>query len=483
VNIALERLIERLRSETALSSDPWKQVNAYIAVDNALEAAIAEAKGRVLGSAVAWGADGQELARRAHEATRSLGNIGLFISEACEAVRADDANDVQLQQVIVIALANYGSSLRWSAMLRNGRNNASYPAVHSLYLRAERIGVALAPGRIFRDGETRTLNAESHYLRNLLLPLLCHESLDPQQLEVVDNWLWDWLPDYRLTRQMLATAPRLWVDLEGRTGVSLRQFMPEGEDVRHLVIARMPQQIREATAAFHEGQIPGSGCSTAFPIEAHTGVLDHLQMLWDQVQNGAPKRRHDRVTRLEPLRIEAMVGLDEIVAASHGHRREEGVRWMHVHDESEGGAALIVDAALWETIWHGDLIGIRTDATAIPHVGVVVRKFARDSGDCAIGVQWIALEPRLLSINDLSGEAGPRSIPTIYVPGENDSGDMDSIILDERSFAHDSPYELAFADRVFEVRLNRLLRRGRGWVAAGYEIVGIRKRTREALVA
>src|ERR1700741_2406894 len=131
MNIALERLIERLRSETALSSDPWKQVNVYIAVDNALEAAIAEAKGRVLGSAVAWGADGQELARRAHEATRALGNIGLFISESCEAMRVDDSNDAQIQQVILVALANYGSCLRWSALLRNGRNNASYPAVHS----------------------------------------------------------------------------------------------------------------------------------------------------------------------------------------------------------------------------------------------------------------------------------------------------------------------------------------------------------------
>ena len=483
MNPSIDRIIEKLRTQTALCSDPWAQASVYSAVDATVDAAINESKSRVLASAIAWGGEGQELAQGAAQATRSLGNIGLFLSEACEAAPRDDAKDERLKQVILTALANYASSIRWSVMLRNGRNDLPFAAIHSLYRRAESLGVALAAGRIVRDGVTRNLNAESHYLRSLLLPVLCHESLDPQQIEIVDSWLWEWLPEYRLTRQMLSSSPRLWIDLEGRDGVSLRQFMPEGEDVRHLVVSKLGNQIRQATESFHAGVVPGSGCSTTFPIEAHTSVLDHLLNLWDQIQNGAAKRRFDRFTRVEPLRVEALVGLAEIFAGTQPRKKGTPMRWMHVHDESEGGAALILDGALWETIWHGDIVGIRVDPDAMPHVAVVVRKFAIEDRDFAIGVEWIAREPRRLDMHDPSREAQGGAVPILYLPGEDDTGRGDTMILDEKHFQHDGRYELAFDDRVFEARLNRLMRRGRGWVSAGYEVIGVRKRLPSEMLA
>ena len=484
MNPSIDRILEKLRSETALCSDPWAQVNVYMAVDAAVDAAIRETKDRVLASAIAWGGEGQDLAQGAAHTTRTLGNIGLFLSEACEAMREDDSQDERLKQVILAALANYASSIRWSVMLRNRGATTPFAAIHALYRRAESLGIALAAGRIVRDGIVRNLNAESHYLRGLLLPVLCHESLDPQQVEIVDNWLWEWLPEYRLTRQMLSSSPRLWVDLQGSAGVSLRQFMPEGNDVRHLVVSKMGNQIRAATESFHDGQIPGSGCSTTFPIEAHSGVLDHLLDVWDQIQNGAPKRRFDRYTRVEPLRVEALVGLPEIFAGTQPRKKGAPMRWMHVHDESEGGAALVVDSALWETIWHGDVIGIRVDADAMPHIAVVVRKFSIEDRDFGIGVEWLAREPRRLNMRDPSREAQGGLVPILYIPGDDESGRGDTIVLDEKHFQPDGCYELAFEDRVFDARLNRLMRRGRGWVAAGYEITGLRKRNpSEALAA
>jgi hypothetical protein len=483
VNPSIDRIIEKLRAETALCSDPWAQINVYTAVDAAVDAAINETKSRVLASAIAWGGEGQDLAESAAHTTRSLGNIGLFLAEACDAAREDDSQDERLKQVILTALANYASSIRWSVMLHGRPNAAPFAAIHSLYRRAESLGMALAAGRIVRDGIARNLNAESHYLRSLLLPVLCHESLDPQQIEIVDSWLWEWLPEFRLTRQMISSSPRLWIDLEGRGGVSLRQFMPEGNDVRHLVVSKLGNQIRQATESFHAGEVPGNGCSTTFPIEAHTGVLDHLLNVWDQIQNGAPKRRFDRMTRVEPLRVEALVGLPEIFAGTQPRRKGAPMRWMHVHDESEGGAALVVDAAMWETIWHGDIIGIRVDPDAMPHIAVVVRKFSIEDRDFGIGVEWIAREPRRLDMHDSSSAVQGGMVPILYVPGEEDSGRGDTILVDEKHFQHDGRYSLAFDERVFEARLNRLLRRGRGWVAAGYEITGVRKRLPSEMIA
>ena len=47
-------------------------------------------------------------------------------------------------------------------------------------------------------------------------------------------------------------------------------------------------------------------------------------------------------------------------------RKGMPTRWMHIHDESEGGAAIVVDADLWDRVWHGDLIGIRADSQSTP---------------------------------------------------------------------------------------------------------------------
>jgi hypothetical protein len=473
MNPSIQKVIAQLRQNAALANDPQKLATTYIAIDAAVDAAIAEEKSRVLASALAWGRDGQELARRAHETTLALGGIGLLLSETCGSLRARDGSDERLQQIILLALANYGSATRWAAMLRHGPKEPPYPAVHALYRRAESIQAALAPGRVVRDGIARPLTAEAHYLRNLLLPLLCHESLDPQQLEIIDTLLWDWSVDYRLTRQMLTTSPRLWVDLDGRAGVSLRQFMPEGEDVRHLVVANMSRHLLEATQSFHDGRFPVQGCAADFPLEAHSAVLDHLASVLEHIEAGPPRRRFERFTRLEPLRVEALIGLKQIQESAFT-KTGQGLA-MHVYDESEGGAALLVDRSTWETVWHGDLVAIRVEDRSIAHLGVVVRKFATGPEGFAIGLEWICREPRNLTLREAKDEPSARTVPTLYLPEGDVSGRLDMVLLDENQFLQGTRYEVTIDDRVFEIGVNRLLRRGRGWVAAGYEIVGVHK--------
>lgn len=470
MNPALLKLIDKLVCDN-LTADPWKHITAYIAVDAAADAAICEAKARVLKSALAWGGEGQALASQALETTRALAQAGAALSERLEAAREDDEQDERLQNVILIALANHGSAIRWSAMVRGARGEPPYAAIHSLYARAERLGLALARARIVRDAKPRMLNAESHYLRTLLMPLACHESLDPQQLEIVDDWLWGWVDEYRLTRQVEGDEPRLWVDIEGATGVSLRQLMPEGRDVRHLVVAKMDDHVRAAIESFHAGRVPGLGCSTSFPIEAHSGVLDHVQVLWDQIRNGAPKRRFERLRRIEPLRVDGLVGLPAVLGAADARARAAR-HPMYVRDESAGGAGIIVDRSLWDQIWHGDLVGIHAEPGQPPRVGYVVRKFPIEGSGFAIGIEWLALAPRLLALRD--GKAA-QPVPALYIADEDESGRFDTVILDDSRFLANTRYELELDDRVFEIRLNRVMRRGRGWVSAGYEITGVRR--------
>lgn len=471
---ALERLLAKLRSDVQAAADPYQQIGAFIAIDAAVEAEITQLKARILASAIAWGDDGRMLANGAQAATRTLGEVGVRLSERCEQARADDAQDERLLHVILLALANLGSAARWNAMLGAGADVPAYPAMHTLYSRAERLGMAHASLGIVRDGKRRSLAAESHYLRCMLLPIFCHESLDPQQLEIVDGLLWTWVDDYRLTREVEGSEPRLWVDLKGTTGVSVRQFMPEGEDVRHLVVAKLGPQLRMLASRFHAGQLPAIACAPLFPIDAHAGVVDHLQMMWDQIQHGAPKRRHERQAR-DATRVEAMIGLDEILGIEAKDGKRE-TKWMRVRDESAGGAGLTVERELWDQIWHGDLVGLRENLASLPRVGVVVRKFVAPDGTFALGIEWIACTCRKIMVTTSGSDVGGiRSVPALYVAADDESGRCDTIVLDEDRFRQDTRCEVAIEDRKFDVRLNRLLRRGRGWVAAGYEITGVRR--------
>jgi len=252
--------------------------------------------------------------------------------------------------------------------------------------------------------------------------------------------------------------------------------------VRHLVLTKMERHLGKIVEAFHAGHIPGRGCATTFPIEAHTGVLDHIRTLWDHIQNGAPQRRFDRVKHLESIRVEGVIGLPDILAASDAMSKSKR-HWMHIHDESDSGAGIIVDRSLWEQIWHGDLIGIRGESEATPRVGVVVRKFPIEGRSFAVGVQWLACQPRQLTMRESKDEMNARDVPALYVADQDESGRFDTIILDESRFLAETRYQLACDDRVFDIRLNRLLQRGRGWVSAGFEIMGVRKRDSAEAVA
>lgn len=453
------------KDATALpaSADPWKGVAAYLALHEAVDREIVEAKSQVLETDLAWGVEGQELAAKAFDATRMLATMGLRLSGRCELARFDDSRDDQLLRVILAALASYGSATRWRAMLHSPLEEPPYSEIHALYRRAERVGLAYVPGCVVHGGKPWILSAQAHYIRNLLLPLACDESLAPDQLESVDALLWSWVGDYRLSRTVEGGEPRLWVDVHGRTGASIRQCMPLGEDVRQVVLANMDEHLRVLEADAAAGRRSGT-C---------TSVADHMGMLRDWLGNAAPDRQFMRQPREDLPRAEARIGLPEILATADGRRRP--ANWVRVRDEGEGGAGLLVNRLTWELIRLGDLVELRDAGEALPRVGIVVRKFSTEEARLAIAVEWIACTFRKLILAPAATEEEPDTLPALHVLGDAESAPGDTLILDDRRPLEDARYEIALDDRLCEIRLNRLLRRGRSWVCVGYDVVGARQ--------
>ena len=469
---ALDRALERLGS----AQWPLEQrVRTYLALDAAVDTELFQAKARVLKSAIAWGGEGQALAAKAHETAATLASLGVILAENLSGRALTEEEEARLVEVIQVALANFAAVVRWSAMIRTGERPFAFRPVHALFRLAERLGVAFAPAVVVRDGVPRVLTTEAHYLRALVMPLFCPRTLDPQEMELADTWLWQWVGDYRLTRALEGGEARLWVDLDAETGVDLRQFHSDGRHVRHLVLARLARNIPAVTASFHAGRVyAGTPITTEFPMEAQAAVLDHVQKLWTLLQEGAPRRRHERREPHE-RRVQCYIGLADVLGRGFGHAMLSD-RWIEVRDESDGGASVMLDGETWDQVWHGDIIGLRAADQSQPRIGIVVRKFQSPDGS-GIGLEWVATAPKHLFASEIRQATGKveRRIACLYIADRDDTGRSDRILIDDSAFLHDNRYELAFSDRVFEVRLNRVLLRGRGWVSAGFALLGAKR--------
>jgi hypothetical protein len=151
-------------------------------------------------------------------------------------------------------------------------------------------------------------------------------------------------------------------------------------------------------------------------------------------------------------------------------------RWIEVRDESEGGASVMLGGEAWEQVWHGDVIGLRAADESQPRIGIVVRKFQSADGT-GVALEWVSTTPKHLFASEIRQETGKveRRIACLYMADSDASGRSDRILIDDSTFLYDNRYELALADRAFEVRLNRVLLRGRGWVSAGFEVLAARR--------
>jgi hypothetical protein len=474
----------------AAMADPWVTAPVLFEVEQAISDRIHAMQGKVLGNLLLWNESDDAFTKWASEVTRTLGEAAARYALRAEETCHSDARASVLQRLLVLAIVNRGDATKWETIAKGAPSVMGGAGLHALYRLAERIGQAHAAEFLERGGVAYNLTVEAHYLRVIMLPLVCHGVLNRQQVEIADSWLWKWTPDYRLATSNERGEPGLWVDLAGDGAVRTPYFAPEGKDVRFVMVSALHDQLAEVVRDFHAGIIfPGHGVSTEFRIEEHIAVLDYMQRIWERVQHAHSRRRSERKER-GGTRIEGFAGLGEFLDRGYatvlggapaepeihplGNLYEIPRRWFHVNDESEHGLGLLADAKQWEHLAVGDLLGVRNATDAYPTLGVVVRKLpARGEKGALLGVEILAREPRrvTLSASDRSEKFALKQFECLYLPGKDSSGSTDSILVPQDAFTSQSNFELAIGGLNYVIAFNRMRRQGRGWVVAGFEIV------------
>jgi hypothetical protein len=469
---------------------------------------------RLLANPLVWDHDDQLLSERILDSHKKLADNARVLADLC--VREMAPEDPMVSQVIALALLHAGSARKWEQIANQMGNGGNVAGLHRLFKLASRLGVERII-QVFPIGDHEAkATIEGLFIRALLLKRLCGGNLTRQQLEILDHWLWAWLPALTLTNDAGAAGASLCADLTSDFGFGL-SIATEGAVPIYLSIAALQRQLRRAVQFFHRGEIyPGWGLATDFRVEEHIGVIDYLRREFSLIEQGATANRAER-THVNDLAVEVYVGFNDVLtrafpdlsvwtpqhdgvtgvinqdqsrpaqsntllgtqAGTHIGARQNAFdqvyqqerRKMRLKDYNESGLGLVALRSA-AAITPGDLIAIKLDPGQPCVLGEVVRKAPADTAaEVLLGVSILSRRVQRLTLDaarDSDGRAQKNGV--LFLLGADPLGTGDAFIVSQAVLqAKVALSTVDHGDR-FTFTLVRQKRTGRGWGLSGFDV-------------
>lgn len=419
------------------------------------------------------------------------------LARACaDALRRDAAHDALLDgaggELAALALAAYGNAIKWAEISSAGYDPVSLVEIRRVHEMVERAALGRSHFTVPRDDRAAAPTLDALFVRALLLDAICRGNLDPRQVEIVDSWLWEWSGDYPFTESDQGAV----LSVEGDRQRGPRAPIGNGRARRYLRIDALEEQIRGVVDGFRRGEIfPGHGLAVEFRIEEHTTALDFLRRF---LESARYRRAREFRQGLEQ-KLEALVGLAEIVPKAFSPRTSPlapkkpargeaprasqqlpGIdamyeiprRYMRVLDESADGLGVEFEDDPARPVAVGTVVTLHQDEESPPLLCEVMRRSITPERKVHLGLRILSRSPKMIRLS--RPDDGVR-LTAIYVPSEDASGQVDSLLVAENDFTLARSFEVRFDDRVFVIRMNHVRYHGRGWHLAGFEVSEERK--------
>lgn len=455
----------------------------------------------LLASPLAWTPEERATARWLHRTCDGLAMLGLRLSSDAVANAVNDGDEANA--VVAATLFYMGETVKWDVATAADAPH-DMGKLHALMRHAMDCGRHRTPMRLVAGGAEADCTVESLYFRVLLLARFASGALNGKQIEILDAWMWLWMPVLRgVPDPPPGTALR--ADLDSASGLQLGPRESPGPSLylqQELIEAAYHDVVRQ----FHAGQIvPATGIASELRIEEHVAVLDLI-------------RRNLRYARREPVpraprraidaTVEVHLGLAEIMRNGFApkaplvasvqlvalagkadasmrrlHERDSALgeiydserRMMRLVDESDTGLGLEGPGSECGAVAAGDLLAVRLPDSDRLVLGKVVRSVAsKTPGHVLLGVRRMSAGAQLLALRREAGTRPADNLTLLFVPGLDSSGRHDACLVSERDFAERAPLCTLAGNRLFRMRLNRARERGRGWVLAGFEVLSAR---------
>lgn len=437
-----------------------------------------------------------------------------------------------LQRIVAFALYHHGAAIKWCFFRHEPIKPTLWPDLHALYKFAESHGFANTPIELFAVEAKYDVTAQSLYLRALMLEVLNTGSLTVPQIEIADKWLAEWTTEYAFDETYSPRSHALFVDLNLMAGLQLVTSSAAKPSYRYARIEGLKEQVEAVRAQLRTGNpYRGRGASDSFSMEEHVALLTTIERLYATLLQASASRIEVRKP-VENLTAEVRLGFSEsrramnseagnatpahparLAATGTTHAKFGGLqltlempatgnasttvetsvttvppasdtlqtRWR-IHDMSSKGIGLIVDRATGDRISVGQLLAVKPDGFAYFMLGVIVRKLTQRTqdtqGDTLLGVEMLSYRPlpmtlyRYTNARDAMPDPGNPPVPAIYLPGRDQDGKSDALVLPSGDFGLKNVFSLPTKTNNFRVRINRVLRKGGDWVGLRFEVIG-----------
>ena len=411
-------------------------------------------------------------------------------------------------RVTGLALNAIHSFVKWGYFLNEPGRAAPWKQIHALYLLSETDGYSQVPFVLHPAQPSYKPSVQSLYLRTLLLDTLNTGNLTKVQTEIADGWFSSWCNDYALDTEYSTRNHLFYVDLSSDSGMHLMRKDSYGETMRYVRAEGMKPQIEEVQAGLRHGRLyAGHGAGAVFPVEEHVALLAIIEKLHESILAGSENRIEER-THFEDREVDVTVGIERVMkktrekpslaqaspvaapaaadtielspsgvtlqtsagigdAADAAAADPEVERW-HVFDLSSKGYGLLVDRAAAENVMLNGVLALRNHETGGWIIGTVVRKLAnRVRGEILIGIEVLSYRPIPVQ---LAGADGGPAVMALYLPGRDDNGKQDAILVRANDFRTNQHLVLAIGGAKYQIRMNRVIRKGSDWIKARFEI-------------
>jgi hypothetical protein len=467
----------------------------FLVLRNDFDAMAHPLRRSLLSSPLEWSEAEKTDARWLHRACDRLAALGCRISSA---LAGQLASGRDAREALAVTLLLMGETVKWDISAAPDAPH-DLRKVHTLMHAAMREGQHREPQRLRLDGRDAPCTIESLYFRVLLLARFASGALNNKQIEILDAWMWLWMPVLSGSSSPPPGAA-LRADLDSSGGLQRGPRKDEGPSL-YLPHGPIEEAYRTLLREFHAGQImPAEGVASDFRIEEHIAVLDLIRQGLDQARRTPVARS----TRLVVDRgVEILIGLGEIMARGflppapeagpitlaslnagtrdirRLHERDSGIeeiydaerRIARLADESETGLGLEGSLGHLGSIAAGDLVAVRLSPTQPLVICKVARSvLARARGQVFLGLQRLTNAAQLVTVRVERSARASQSEQLLFVPGDDSCGRHDAWLVSDRAFGERTKLVVAADGKDFSLRLNRARMRGRGWVLAGFEV-------------
>ncbi|MGB8339102.1 MAG: hypothetical protein WCD07_06035 [Burkholderiales bacterium] len=404
----------------------------------------------------------------------------------------------------------------WTFFLSEALPESFWRQLHSLYLFAEQNAFETKTLAWYDGYPTSVSNV---YMRTLFLDMFNTGNLTPQQISIADKRLQDWCGEMRLERDYVNGKHQHYVNTAEPSGLhKISGIEPlQMPSMRYLDTGRLGTHIAHAKMAIRDGN-PDTSLGfnlSEFPVGEYIDLLDKLARVCPPPGGEGAQRLHDRA-RSKALSVELKFGMDQVMDAIRNRstnpfsnmkaehltldRNEEADIKMfgfvtdrtrltkidtaaalstetsspfRLHDHSITGFGVTTDKNTSHTVALGAIVAIRTTGDPQWKVSMVVRKVPHTDDHVLIGIELISSTPIPVTLEvydpDFPVDQSDKSVDALFLPAQ--PGKADSLLIRTGQYSSNTRHKLITNKGAFIIRLNRVIKQGSHWVAAGLEVV------------